>query len=1064
MFTHFFIDRPILSSVISILIVLGGLVAMSVAPIEQYPELAPPQVKVDARYPGATAEVIANQVAAPIEAQINGVDNLLYFQSASSSSGNVTINVFFKPGTNTDINQVNVQNRLSQATSQLPETVVQQGITVDKLSSSFLLVISIYSPDERYDATYLDNYSNLYVLDELKRVPGANRASVLGLPDIAMRVWLQPDRMAQLGITAQDVANAIQSQNQTFGIGQIGAPPAAPGVLQQFVVTAQGLLTKPDEFEDIIVRAAKEGTAIVRIKDIGRVELAKRDYSIASRMNGKLATTIAVYQQPGANAVETAKAVRKRLEELKAQFPTGLDYKIVLDTSVFTLASVDKVVHTFFEAVVLVVLVVFLFLQSLRATVIPILAVPVSIIGTFIGMHLFGFSVNMLTLFGMILAIGLVVDDAIVVVENVEVNMTAHKLPALEAAKRAMAEIAGALISIVLVLVAVFLPTAFLGGVTGTLYKQFAITISISMVISGVMALTLSPALAAIIIKAHHGEKKGFFRWFENSFEALRKGYLGTVARVVQAWPLSLAVFGAVVFGIVSMFRILPSSFVPDEDQGYFFVVVQAPDTASLEVLKRLTEKAAKIVSADPAVANIASVDGYSLIDAQFSNNSSVIFGQLKPFEERAEPALLAFETLKRLNAQFFALREGAAFAINPPSIPGMGTTGGFEFYVQNRGSGDPRATGAAVDAFLAKARQRPELAGLNTTFRATNQQLFIDLDRNRAEVLGVPVSEVFQTLQAYFGSQVAGQFSQFSRVWWVIVQADAGYRADPHDFDKVYVRAKSGANVPLSALITTRYVASPKLVTRFNGFPGVKINGSQAPGYSSGQAIAAMEEVAREALPGDFAFAWAGQALQEKQSGGTSATAFVFGLIVVFLLLAAQFEKWTLPVAVVLSVPFAILGALLLTWVLGLQNDVYFQVGLVTLVGLSAKNAILICEFAIERVRHGMAPKEAAIEAAGLRLRAIVMTSLAFGLGCVPLATATGPGANSLRAIGTGVIGGIAASTFVAIFFVPLFFWLLESLSGRFGGSKAKGATAQAAAAHGGAAPDVPHAPREDD
>ncbi len=828
-------------------------------------------------------------------------------------------------------------------------------------------------------------------------------------------------------------------------------------------MTAQGLLTKPEEFENIIVRAAKEGTAIVRIKDIGRVELDKRDYSIASRMNGKLATTIAVYQQPGANAVETAKAVRKRLDELKAQFPTGLDYKVVLDTSVFTLTSIDKVVHTFFEAVILVVLVVFMFLQSLRATVIPILAVPVSIIGTFIGMHLLGFSVNMLTLFGMILAIGLVVDDAIVVVENVESQHDdAQGLSALEAAKQAMTEIAGALISIVLVLVAVFMPVAFLGGVTGTLYKQFAITISISMVISGIMALTLSPALAAIIIKAHHGEKKGFFRWFENSFEALRKGYVGGVARIVQAWPLSLAVFAAVLFGIVSMFKILPSSFVPDEDQGYFFVVAQTPDTASLDVTRKLTEKAAKIVSADPAIQNVAWVDGYSLIDSQFSNNSSVMFAQLKPFEERADRSLLAFDTLKRLNGKFFGLREGFAFAVNPPSIPGMGTTGGFEFYIQNRGSGDPRATGAAVDAFLAKARQRPELAGVNTTFRAASQQLFVDLDRNRAEVLGVPVSDVFQTMQAFFGSQIAGQFSQFSRVWWVIVQADAEYRAEPKDFDKVTVRSKSGANVPLSALITTRYVASPKLLTRFNGFPAVKINGSEAAGYSSGQALAAMEDVARETLPGDFAFAWAGQALQEKQSGGTSTTAFVFGLIVVFLLLAAQFEKWTLPIAVVLSVPFAILGALLLTWVLGLKNDVYFQVGLVTLVGLSAKNAILICEFAIERVHHGMAVREAAIEAAGLRLRAIVMTSLAFGLGCVPLATATGPGANSLRAIGTGVIGGIAASTFVAVFFVPLFFWLLESMSERFGGVKAS--AGEAPHAHGGEAPDVPHAKREGD
>jgi len=1062
MFTHFFIDRPVLSSVISILIVLGGLVAMSVAPIEQYPELAPPQVQVSARYPGATAEVIANQVAAPIETQINGVDNLLYFYSTSSSSGNVTINVFFKPGSNPDINQVNVQNRVSQATSQLPQSVVQQGITVDKQSSSIMMVVSIYSPDDRYSATYLDNYSNLYVLEELKRVPGANRSSVLGLPNIAMRVWLQPDRMAQLGITAQEVAAAIQSQNQTFGIGQIGGPPTLPGVAQQFVVTAQGLLTKPDEFENIIVRAAKVGTAIVRIKDIGRVELAKQDYSVASRMNGKTATTIAIYQQPGANAVETAKAVRKRMEELKAQFPTGLDYKIVLDTSLFTLNSIDKVVHTFFEAVILVVAVVFIFLQSLRATIIPILAVPVSIIGTFVGMHLFGFSVNMLTLFGMILAIGLVVDDAIVVVENVEVNMTQHKLSALEASKRAMAEIASALISIVMVLVAVFLPTAFLGGVTGTLYKQFAITISISMVISGIMALTLSPALAAIIIKAHHGEKKGFFRWFENGFEALRRGYVGTVARVLQAWPISLAVFAAMLFGIVTMFKVLPSSFVPDEDQGYFFVVAIAPDTASLETVGKFSRKLEEVVRADPAVQDVGTVDGYSLIDSQISNNASILFGLLKPFDERTTPDLLAFDTLKRLNAQFYALREGFAIGLNPPSIPGLGTTGGFEFYIQNRGSGDPRATGAAVQAFLEKARQRPELAGVSTTFRAATQQLFVDLDRNRAEVLGVPVKDVFQTLQTFFGSSIAGQFTQFSRVWWVVMQADATYRIDPKDFDKVYLRSKSGANVPLSALITTRYVASPKLVTRFNGFPAVKINGSQASGYSSGQAIAAMEAVAQETLPGDFAYAWAGQALQEKESGGTSSSAFIFGLIVVFLLLAAQFEKWTLPIAVVLSVPFAILGALLLTWVLGLQNDVYFQVGLVTLVGLSAKNAILICEFAIERVHNGMAAKQAAIEAAGLRLRAIVMTSLAFGLGCVPLAIATGPGANSLRAIGTGVIGGIAASTFVAVFFVPLFFWILESFSERFG--RSKGGASEVPQAHGGEAPDVPHAPRRED
>jgi multidrug efflux pump len=585
--------------------------------------------------------------------------------------------------------------------------------------------------------------------------------------------------------------------------------------------------------------------------------------------------------------------------------------------------------------------------------------------------------------------------------------------------------------------------------VTGTLYKQFAITIAISMVISGIMALTLSPALAAIIIKAHHGKKNRAFQAFDDGFEYVRRGFLRIVETLLRAWPIALGVFVAVIAGILLMFRILPSSFVPDEDQGYFFVVTQVQDAASLDVTARFSSELEKVLLEDPAVQDVGTVNGYSFIDGQQNNSAAIMFGLLKPFEERKESKLLSFDTLKRLNSQFAGRRDGVAFALNPPSIPGLGTTGGFEFYLQNRGASDFRATDQAVSAFLAKARQRPELQGVSTTFRAFSQQLFVDLDRNKAEVLGVKVGDAFQAMQTLFGSQVAGQFSQFSRVWFVIVQADADYRANPDDFRKVYVRSSSGANVPLSALITTRYVASPKLVTRFNGFPAVKITGNPAPGFSSGQAIRAMEEIAAETLPGDFAYAWAGQALQEKESGSTSSSAFIFGLIVVFLLLAAQFEKWTLPIAVVLTVPFAVLGALVLTWVLGLENDVYFQVGLVTLVGLAAKNAILICEFAIERVHKGMAPREAAIEAAGLRLRAIVMTSFAFILGCVPLAIAGGPGANSLRAIGTGVIGGMLFSTLIAIFFVPLFFWLLESASEKFAGKKAAGAGAAGASAH---------------
>jgi len=1039
MFASFFIDRPVLSAVISIVIVLAGLVALKATPIAQYPDIAPPTVSVSAFYPGATAEVISNTVAAPIEQQVNGVDRMSYMSSTSSSTGNMSLTVTFEPGTDPDMAQVNVQNRVSQAQAKLPDVVARQGVTVEKRSQSFMMVISVFSPDDRYDQTYLANYTNLYILDSIKRLPGANLSTLFPVPDVAMRIWLKPDRLAQLGITTDDVSSAIQRQNKAYGIGQVGQAPTTKGTQQSFVVTTQGMLTHPKEFDEIILRTDKEGTAIVRLKDVGHAELGGKDYSIASKVNGRTAVAIVVYQQPGANAIETSKEIRKLLKELTTRFPAGLEYKVVLDTSKFTEASIEKVVETFFEAVFLVVLVVFLFLQSFRATVIPILAVPIAIVGTYSGIFLLGFSTNMLTLFGLILAIGLVVDDAIIVVENVEHNMALLGLTPREAAKKAMAELAGALIAIVLVLCSVFIPVAFLGGMTGTLYKQFAITIAISMALSGLIALTLSPALAARILKPGLHEKKGFFKGFENGFTRLTNGYTAGVRWLVGHRLIGLALFGGVIVAAIFLFKVVPGSFVPEEDQGYIFVVNMMPDAASLERTTAADDKACALLKSIPALSDVAQIDGFSLLDGQNKTNAGMMFASLKPYDERKGPKDTAFAVLDDARRKLAGVKEGLLLPLNPPSIPGLGTTGGFEFYVQDKGGGDPRALEETVKNFLAKARQRPELTGISTTFSASQQQLYLDLDRSRAEILGVPVSTVFETLQTYFGSAYVAQFTDFGRIWQVIIQAQPEYRDKPDDFTQVYLRSNSGQTVPLSAVATVRYVSGANLLTRFNGFPAAKVTGSQAPGYSTGQAIAAMEAIAREVLKEGYDFSWAGQAYEEKKSGGTSSAAFAFGLVLVFLILAAQYERWAMPLGVLLSVPFAICGALTLTWLLGLENDVYFQVGLVTLIGLSAKNAILIIEFAADNRRAGMAAAEAAVEAARMRLRPIVMTSLAFILGCVPLAIATGAGANSLRAIGTGVIGGMLASTAVASFFVPLFFVILEDSTGFFSRKKKK-------------------------
>ncbi|TKD45228.1 efflux RND transporter permease subunit [Azotobacter chroococcum] len=1066
--SHYCIDRPIFASVISIVITLAGAVAMFNLPVAQYPDITPPQITVSATYPGADAEVVANNVAAPIEQQVNGADDMIYMYSSSSATGNMTLNVFFEIGTDPSLAQVDVQNRVNLALPQLPSAVQAQGINVQKKSSAFMMVIAVYSPEDRYDSTYIANYTNIYLLDAIKRIPGANQAAIFGTPDYAMRIWLKPDRMAQLGISATDVQQAVANQNQQFAVGRIGQSPTGQPVEQSFAVTTKGRLSEPAEFENIIIRAASGGAAIVRLRDIGRAELGQKDYSLRSTYQGRPATLMAVYQQPGANALEVSAAVRETLAEMEKSFPAGLEYTIVMDTTAFTRASINEVVKTFFEALVLVVAVVYLFLQSLRATLIPVLAVPVSIVGTFIGMTALGFSVNMLTLFGMVLAIGIVVDDAIVVIENVERNMHVHKMNPKDAAKRAMDEVAGPVVAIVLVLCAVFIPVAFMGGITGQLYKQFAITIAISVVISGLVALTLSPALAAILLKPAHGEKRGFFRWFERSFERMTEGYSRSVAFMIKRFVLALLLFAGMIVLTVLMAQRIPGAFLPPEDQGYLLGAVIMPDAASLDRTSEVGKVASDYFMNNEAVEGVAVVNGYSLLDSQNKNNAGTFFVGFKDFEERYKDAETiraqgASAVIKAAGQTLSQVREGLILPVNPPSIPGLGTTGGMEVWIQSKGDGTVSQLAELVNNFVARARQRPELGTITSTFNAFSQQLLADVDREKAETLGVPVEDVYSTMQTMFGSLYVSQFNKFSRLWQVILQAEPSYRLKVDDLQQIYVRSRSGEMIPLKALLTTRYVTGPDLLTRFNNFPAVKITANAAPGFSSGQALQALEAVAAEVMTSDYGLALSGEAFEEKKAGGTTSQVFVFGLIMVFLILAAQYEKWSLPVGVLLAVPFALFGALLAILLRGLVNDVYFQIGLTMLVALAAKNAILIFEFAVLNREQGMSVFDAAMTAAKERLRPIVMTSLAFILGCVPLAIAVGASENSRHSIGTGVIGGMLAATVIAVFFIPLFYYLVERISEKTGGAK-KAAPPAEPALPGALPGSAPQQRREDD
>jgi multidrug efflux pump len=1043
-FSHFFIDRPIFAMVVSIIITLAGLIAMVALPIAQYPDITPPQVTVTAQYPGASADVVANNVSAPIEQQVNGADNMIYMNSSSSSTGQMTLNVYFDIGTNPALAQVDVQNRVNLALPQLPQSVQAQGVQVQKKSSSFMMVIAIYSPTDRYDPTYIANYANVYVLDALKRIPGANQASIFGFPDYAMRIWLEPGRMAQLGVTASEVQNAVSNQNQQFAVGSIGQSPTGNPVQQSFAVTTTGRLKTPAEFENIIIRAQSGGAAVVRLKDVARVELGQKDYSIRSRFQGKPATVIAVYQQPGANALDVSKQVRKTLEEMKKSFPEGIDYRISMDTTEFTRASITDVIHTFFEALVLVVIVVYLFLQSFRATLIPVLAVPVSIIGTFIGMSMLGFSINMLTLFGMVLAIGIVVDDAIVVIENVERNMSVFKLPPKEAAKRAMDEVSGPVVAIVLVLCAVFVPVAFLSGITGQLYKQFAITIAISVVFSGIVALTLSPALAALLLKDEHDKKKArFFVWFERKFEQMTEGYSRAVALIIKRAMIAGLLFIGMIVLSVWMIRTIPTSFLPPEDQGYLLGAVIMPDAASLDRTGKVSDRVTDYFMKQPAVDSITTVDGYSLLDGQTKNNAGTFFVGFKSFDDRYSSANIRTQNARAVLLGAYAnlskVQEGIVLPVNPPSIPGLGTTGGMEMWIQNKGDAGSAQLAAIVREFMAKAKQRPELSGVTSTFNAASQQLQVDVDRTKSETLGVPVQDVYSAMQTMFGSLYVSQFNKDSRLWQVILQAESSERRNPDDLNRIFVRGSSGEMVPLKSVVTYKYVTGPDLITRFNNFPAVKITANAAPGYSSGQAMDALKEVGAGVLPSDYGIAWSGEAFEEQSSGSSSALVFGFGIVMVFLILAAQYEKWSLPIGVLLAVPFALFGALVAILWRGLDNNVYFQIGLTMLVALAAKNAILIFEFAVLNRESGESVYDSAMTAARERLRPIVMTSLAFILGCVPLAIATGASANSRHSIGTGVIGGMLAATLIAVFFIPMFFYVLETMSEKSGAKKHK-------------------------
>jgi hydrophobe/amphiphile efflux-1 (HAE1) family protein len=1023
MFSRFFIDRPIFAFVISIFMVLAGLASMRTLPIAQYPEIAPPVVQVQAYYPGASAETIAETVASPIENAITGVEGMMYMESTSTSNGAVTITVTFEIGTDVDKAALNVNNRVKQADARLPEEVRRQGVTVEKGSSAFLQVLAFYSPDGRYTDLFTSNYVTLNVLDEIKKIPGTTNVQIFGAKDYAMRIWLKPDRMTQLKVTVADVAAAINEQNAQFAAGKIGQTPNGGNQEMVYTITTKGRLAKPEEFENIIVRSNSDGSKL-RLSDVARVELGSKDNDFNGTYNGKPAVLMGIFLQPGANALDVAKQVKSTLTDLSAKFPTGMSYAVPYDTTRFVEVSIHEVIKTLGEAMVLVFLVVFLFLQNWRATLIPTLAVPVSLIGTFAGLHLLGYSINTLTLFGMVLAIGIVVDDAIVVLENVERIMHENHLPAREAALQAMREVTGPVIAIVLTLCAVFVPIAFLGGLTGELYRQFAVTISIAVVLSGIVALTMTPALCVLILKREQKQTARFFLWFNDWFHRVTGHYTHGVTFMMRRGALGVILFGGMLALTVGMFKFTPGSLVPDEDQGYYIGAVFLPDGASLQRTDAVLKQVVAAIQSNPANEHVIAFSGMDFIGGGFKNNAATIFVTQKHWDERKV-------TTKELVGEFFmktgGIKEALTIAFNPPAIFGLDNTGGFTVFLQNRGEGGAKALAAATGAMIGASSQDPILSGgdkhgVQTLWHANAPQLYVDVDRERAKSLGIPLTDAFNTLAGTLGTYYVNDFNKFGRTWQVLLSADAQYRKRPEDIGHIYVRSDKGQMVPLSAFAKVQYSAGPDIMERYNNLPAVKLLGGPSPGHSSGQAIAEFEKLAKT-LPSDISYEWTGAAFQEKKVTSAAGVAIGLAAVMVFLILAAQYEKWSLPLSILLAMPFGMFGALLAVNLRHFTNDVYFQIGLVTLLGLAAKNAILIVEYAVLKHHEGYPPAAAAIEAARLRFRPIIMTSLAFILGVSPLAFSTGAGAGARTSVGTGVMGGMMAATFLAIFFVPLFY-----------------------------------------